>query len=54
MPLAMEPGTSTAAHLARMGFEVVSSRDTARWLSREYWKHATLRYCPALRELLSR
>jgi hypothetical protein len=38
VPLAMNPDSSTAEHLARMGFEVASPLDTDRWLSREYWE----------------
>jgi hypothetical protein len=52
VPLAMNPESSTAEHLARMGFEVADPLDTARWLSREYWEE-TRRFGLALRELLT-
>ena len=53
LPLAMNPQSSTAEHLARMGFEVVSPSDANRWFSREYWEE-TRSFGQALRELLSR
>jgi hypothetical protein len=52
VPLAMNPDSSTAEHLARMGFEVADPLDTDRWLSQEYWEE-TRRFGLALRELLS-
>jgi hypothetical protein len=48
----MNPESSTAEHLARLGFEVADPRDAGRWLSREYWEE-TRRFGLALRELLS-
>jgi hypothetical protein len=52
VPLAMNPDSSTAEHLGRMGFEVADPLDTGRWLSRDYWAE-TRRFGMALRELLS-
>ena len=52
VPLAMNPGSSTVEHLARMGFEVASPLDPERWFSRGYWEE-TQRFGLALRELLS-
>ena len=53
LPLALNPGSSPAEHLARLGFEVPSPLDVGRWLSREYWEE-TQRFGRAVRELLSR
>jgi hypothetical protein len=52
VPLALNPGSSGAEHLARMGFEVASPLDTKRWFSWEY-REETERFGRALRELLS-
>jgi hypothetical protein len=52
VPLAMDPDSSTAEHLARMGFEVADPLDADRWLLREYWEE-TRRFGVALRELVS-
>ena len=52
LPLAMNLDSSTAEHLARLGFELADPLDTGRWFSREYWKE-TQRFGSALRELLS-
>jgi hypothetical protein len=52
VPLAMNPDSSAAEHLARMGFEVASPLDTDRWFSPDYWEE-TRRFGMALRELLS-
>jgi hypothetical protein len=52
VPLAMNPDSSPAEHLARLGFEVPSPLDTGRWLSREY-REETRRFGRALGELLS-
>src|SRR5262249_40235694 len=53
VPLAMNPESSATEHLARMGFELCSPMDTARWFSHEYWKE-TRQFGGAVRELLSR
>jgi hypothetical protein len=53
VPLAMDAGSSTAEHLARMGFEVASPLDARRWLSGEYAAE-TIRFGGAIRELLGR
>jgi hypothetical protein len=52
VPLAMNEGSSSVEHLARMGFEVASPLDTGWWLSREYWEE-TRRFGLALLEMLS-
>lgn len=52
LPLAIESGSSTAEHLARMGFDACPPEDVDRWLSRAYWEE-TRRFGAALRELLS-
>lgn len=52
LPLAMNVGTSSAEHLARLGFEVARPEDTAHWLSYDYWTE-TQRFGQALREMLS-
>lgn len=38
VPVAMNPGTSSAEHLARLGLAVPSPLDVDRWLSKEYWE----------------
>ncbi len=38
LPLAMNPGSSPADHLASVGLTVPSPLDTDRWLSESYWK----------------
>jgi glycosyltransferase involved in cell wall biosynthesis len=38
LPLAMNPGSSSAEHLADLGLKVPSPQDTDRWLSEKYWK----------------
>jgi hypothetical protein len=48
----MNPDSSTAEHLARMGFDLADPLDTEWWLSPEYWEE-TQRFGLALRELLS-
>jgi hypothetical protein len=52
IPIAMNPDSAPAEHLARLGFPVVSPLDVERWLSREYWQE-TLCFGAAIRELLS-
>jgi hypothetical protein len=52
VPLAIVPGSSTAEHLARMGFEAASPLESDRWLSHEYWEE-TRDFGGALRELLA-
>lgn len=52
VPLAMNAGSSTVEHLSRIGFEIASPLEPARWLSREYWEE-TRQIGSALRELLS-
>jgi hypothetical protein len=37
LPLAMNPDSSPAEHLAGLGFRVCSPLDTDRWLSEAYW-----------------
>jgi hypothetical protein len=51
LPLAMNDSSSTE-HLARLGFEIASPHDTARWFSRAY-REETVAFGRALRELLS-
>ena len=53
VPLALQPDSSTAEHLARLGFDVASVDDWDRWRSRGYWEETT-HFGAALRELLSR
>lgn len=53
LPLAMHADSSSAEHLARMGFELAVPEDPDRWLSRAYWDE-TQRFGAAVRELLSR
>jgi glycosyltransferase involved in cell wall biosynthesis len=36
VPLAMNPDSSSVAHIRTLGFEVADPRDAARWLSAEY------------------
>jgi glycosyltransferase involved in cell wall biosynthesis len=38
LPLAMNPGSSSAEHLADLGLKLPSPLDTDRWLSESYWK----------------
>ena len=38
LPLAMNPGTSSAEHLAALGLKVPAPLDTGAWLSEKYWK----------------
>jgi FkbM family methyltransferase len=52
VPLALEPASSTAEHLARLGFEVARVDDWERWLSPEYAQE-TAAFGAAMRELLS-
>lgn len=52
LPLAVEPGSSTAEHLGRMGFEPCPPLDIDRWLSRSY-REETGRFGEAIREILS-
>jgi hypothetical protein len=52
LPLAMNADSSSAEHLARLGFEVADPLDTDRWFSLSYWQE-THRFGQALRELLS-
>lgn len=52
LPLAMNPDSSSAEHLAKMGFELATPNDTARWLSREYWEE-TRQFGAALATILS-
>jgi hypothetical protein len=53
VPLAVNPDSSAAEHLAALGFEVAAPLDPDHWLSRAYWEE-TQRFGAALRELLSR
>jgi hypothetical protein len=53
IPLAMNPDSSSAEHLTRMGFDPASPLDLDRWLSHDYWEE-TRRFGQALGELLSR
>jgi hypothetical protein len=52
VPLALNPDSSPAEHLGRLGFDVPSPLDADRWLARDYWEE-TRRFGAALRELLS-
>ena len=52
VPLAMNLSSSSATHLARLGFDVVSPTDAQRWLSHEYWRE-TRQFGGTLREQLS-
>jgi len=52
LPLALEPNSGGARHLARLGFEAAAPQDAERWLSRPYWEE-TRRFGAALREILS-
>lgn len=52
LPLAMDPASGTAEHLARIGFDVCPPEDHDRWLSREYAED-TPRFGAALWQLLS-
>jgi hypothetical protein len=52
VPLALDPESSTAEHLARMGFDAASPLESDRWLSQEYWEE-TRAFGGALRELLA-
>jgi hypothetical protein len=52
VPLALQPDSSPAEHLARLGFEAAEPEDAGCWLSRAYWEE-TRRFGAALRELLS-
>jgi len=38
VPLALNPGSSPAEHLAELGLPIASPLDVDRWLSRDYWK----------------
>lgn len=38
LPLALNPGSSPAEHLAEMGLRVPTPLDTGRWLSEGYWR----------------
>jgi len=51
-PISLQPDSSTAEHLAAMGFEAATIDDRERWLSRDYWDD-TARFGGVLRELLS-
>jgi hypothetical protein len=53
LPLAMNPGSSPAMRLARLGFEVCSPLERERWLSADYRAETRL-VGTALRELFSR
>jgi len=53
VPLAVAPASSSAEHLARMGFEVARLEDVARWLSVDYWNESA-RFGEAIAELLDR
>jgi hypothetical protein len=52
LPLAMNPDSSAAEHLAQMGFELAAPQDTDRWFSREYWEE-TQNFGSALEELMA-
>lgn len=52
LPLAMNAGTSSAEHLARLGFDLPDPADDY-WLTQDYWQQ-TRTFGAALRELLSR
>jgi hypothetical protein len=52
VPLVMNPDSSSAEHLARMGFAIASLADRARCLSPEYAQE-TARFGSCLRELLT-
>jgi hypothetical protein len=52
LPLAIDLDSSTAEHLARMGFEACPPHESERWLSRGYLDE-TRRFGAVLRELLS-
>lgn len=53
VPLAMNAGSSSAAAVRELGFELATPEDTGRWLSREYWKQ-TVQLGRRIREQLSR
>jgi hypothetical protein len=38
LPLALNPGSSPARHLARFGFRAASPAEPGVWLSRRYWR----------------
>jgi hypothetical protein len=52
LPLAMNPDSSAADHLADMGFDLASPDDPERWRSEEY-RDDTLKFAAAIRELHS-
>jgi hypothetical protein len=53
VPLAMNADSSSAEHLATLGFDVAAPEDEERWFSQEYWDE-TRRFGGALRELLTK
>lgn len=52
LPLAVNAGHSSQAHLARLGFALADVRDTERWFSREY-RRDCVRFGERLRNELS-
>jgi hypothetical protein len=53
VPLALNPDSSPAEHLERLGFAVASPSDADRWFSRDYWEECS-RFGSAIGELLTR
>jgi hypothetical protein len=51
VPIALGPTSSSAEHLARMGFEVASLDDAGRWFSHDYWEE-TARFGATVADLL--
>ena len=52
VPLAMNPESSPAEYLHKLGFDVARSEDRDHWLSREYWEE-TIAFGRQLRERYS-
>src|SRR5262245_27316687 len=52
VPLALNPESSSARHLARLGFSVASPLEPESWFSRGYWEQ-TCRFGRLLREELT-